>query len=66
MSIQVWTPEKVKAFRLTQHWTQEELAHRVGVCVAQISRWEHGKSLPSKASGRRLVSLVEEIAHART
>jgi DNA-binding transcriptional regulator YiaG len=39
-------------------WVQEELAERLGVTGATISRWESGKSEPSPEHLRLLADLI--------
>lgn len=36
----------IRALRESQNWTQEELALRLKVTAATVSRWESGKHLP--------------------
>jgi putative transcriptional regulator len=38
---------RIKVFRAMKDWTQEELAHRVGVTRKTINTVENGKFVPS-------------------
>ena len=52
------TPEDIKRLRLAKGWTQEELAHRMGVTFSTINRWESGKHKPYKLLEEKLVRLL--------
>ena len=41
-------PVRVKEVRRQLALSQEELAHALGVTFATVSRWENGKTVPSK------------------
>lgn len=38
--------ERLRALRGERGWSQAELAARLGVSIATLSRWEHGWSGP--------------------
>lgn len=40
--------EELKKLRRQQGWSQEDLAHNLGVSFATVNRWENGKTKPSK------------------
>ena len=37
---------RIRAARRHLGWTQQEVAHKVGITVRSISGWERGKSIP--------------------
>lgn len=47
----------VKALRLRLALTQEELARQLGVSLSTVSRWETGRSAPSRLARQRLSEL---------
>lgn len=40
--------EKVKIARKKVHFSQEDMAHQLGVSFATVNRWESGKTRPSR------------------
>ena len=40
--------EKVKDTRKKVNFSQEDMAHQLGVSFATVNRWESGKTKPSK------------------
>ena len=40
--------EKVKEARKRGNFSQEDMAHQLGVSFATVNRWESGKTKPSK------------------
>ncbi len=38
--------EKIAALRRKNGWSQEELAHQMGVSRQSVSKWESGTSIP--------------------
>lgn len=44
--------EKVKTVRKLVNFSQEDMAHQLGVSFATVNRWETGKSKPSKLAIR--------------
>lgn len=40
--------EKIRAARLSKHWTQQEVANRLGVTLRTIQTYETGGKLPRK------------------
>ena len=53
------TGERIADLRIGRGWDQKELARRVDVTQAQVSRWESGHSEPSSASAIRLSKIFE-------
>ncbi len=43
-----YTGPDLKDLRKRRGWSQEELARRLGVSFATVSRWENGHQAPSK------------------
>ena len=41
------TAEKIKRLREARHWTQAELARRMGISRNGVNSWEQGLSVPS-------------------
>lgn len=52
-----WTKQRVALLRKRLRMTQEEFATRVGVTWVTVSRWENGRSKPSKLAAQRLEEL---------
>lgn len=55
-------PETVKEVRRQLGFSQEELAHALGVSFATVNRWENGKTLPSKLAQRQLEQYCKDQA----
>ena len=51
---------KVKEIRGKMGLTQQELAHRLGVAVSTVARWETEVSSPSRMALTLLNALLEE------
>jgi len=54
-------PEKLKYYRGSKNWSQEQLARFVGVSLYTIQRWESGKSAPSPLALGRLKEILEDV-----
>ena len=54
-----WRVMEIKQLREKLGLTQEQLAHKLGVTVKTVNRWERGKAKPSPMA-RRLLSVLEE------
>ncbi len=54
------TADLVAAIRDKGRYTQEALAHELGVSFATINAWERGRSMPRKTH----LSSLEELAHS--
>ena len=48
-----------KAIRLTNGYTQKELAKRAGVSTSMISQIEHGKRCPGPKAGKKIADFLE-------
>lgn len=60
MSETKWTAEAVKDLRQRLGLTQEEMANKLGVTVASITRWERGITKPTRLAERALCHLEAE------
>ena len=47
-------PERIRALRTENSWSQGQLADRIGAEQAQVSRYESGRAVPSLATIVRL------------
>jgi len=56
--------QAIKALRLKMGLTQEDFAHRLGVTLPTVSRWEHGKSKPSRLAKKALEEVMKEVSNA--
>ena len=45
---------RIRELRLALQLTQEEFAHRLGVTLCTVNRWENNKSVPSRLAVRQL------------
>jgi putative transcriptional regulator len=50
---------QIKVFRAMKDWTQEELAHRVGVTRKTINTVENGKFVPSAYLALKIAKAFE-------
>lgn len=50
---------QIKVFRAKKDWTQEELAHRVGVTRKTINTVENGKFIPSAYLALKIAQAFE-------
>jgi len=50
----------VRAFRLRVGFTEEELAHALGISLSTVSRWENGHMKPSRLAWQALGKLAAE------
>ena len=51
---------EIREFRQKVGMTQEELAHRLGVTVSTVNRWENGHTKPSKLAVQSLERIEED------
>jgi len=51
--------EQIKSLRHRLGLTQEEFAHRLGVTLCTVNRWENNKSIPSRLALKQLEKIVE-------
>ena len=49
---------KVKRIRLSMELSQEEFAHRLGVTLCTVNRWENNKATPSRLAKMQLQRLA--------
>lgn len=49
--------KRLRQERELRHWTQEELAERIGRSVPSINRWEHDRAEPQADALKELTSL---------
>ena len=50
---------RIRDSREAKGWTQRQLAHRIDVAEAQISRWENGRALPQPQSLEAVARALE-------
>ena len=50
--------KQIKKSRLLLGLTQEEFAHRLGVTLCTVNRWENNKSAPSRLAQLQLNKIV--------
>ena len=51
----------VQEVRTQNGWTQKGLAKRLGVCCAEVNRWEKGHNEPRGEAWRRLKEMCKEL-----
>ena len=54
-------PEKLRFYRHTRGWSQEQLARYIGVSLNTVNRWESRKSQPSPLAVERLSVLLGDL-----
>lgn len=52
--------EKVKELRKKKGWSQEDMAHEVGVSLSTVQRWERQGGKPTRLARRELRRLFQE------
>ena len=52
---------KIKKIRQSLGLTQEEFAHRLGVTLCTVNRWENNKSVPSRLALLQLERFAETV-----
>jgi putative transcriptional regulator len=52
---------KIKRIRQSLGLTQEEFAHRLGVTLCTVNRWENNKSIPSRLALKQLERFAERV-----
>lgn len=60
MKFEKITPSRIKAIRMAMEFTQERMAHEIGVTFATFNRWENGHSIPNTMSERLLLKLEKK------
>ena len=48
----------IRTLRQTLRLTQEEFAHRLGITVATVNRWENGHNSPTRLARKALYDLA--------
>jgi DNA-binding transcriptional regulator YiaG len=56
-----WKEMEVKQLRDKLELTQEQLAHKLGVTVKTVNRWERGRAKPSPLAVKLLDQLSEQL-----
>lgn len=51
---------KVKRIRQSLKLTQEEFAHRLGVTLCTVNRWENNKTIPSRLAKKQIQQLMTQ------
>ncbi len=54
--------QKVKRLRKKKKWTQEDLAHEIGVSLSTVQRWERQGGKPIRIVARVLDRLFAEVS----
>jgi len=54
--------QKVKRLREKRKWTQEDLAHEIGVSLSTVQRWERQGGKPIRIIARKLNRLFTEVS----
>jgi transcriptional regulator with XRE-family HTH domain len=62
MASSTWSPEKIRAFRKAQGWTQQELAERMGTALSTINAWEQGRQGKGGQLSRSMRLLLDLLA----
>ena len=52
--------DNIRTLRQNLGLTQEEFAHRLGITVATVNRWENGHANPSKLAWRAIQGLARK------
>jgi len=52
--------QKVKKLRKKRKWTQDDLAHEIGVSLSTVQRWERQGGKPIRIVARELDRLFAE------
>ena len=52
--------EKIRIARKQINYSQEEIAHQLGVSFATVNRWESGKTKPSKLALKAFEDFCKE------
>jgi DNA-binding transcriptional regulator YiaG len=51
---------QVKEIRKLLHLTQEEFAHRLGVTLCTVNRWENAKTIPSRLAKKQIQQFIHQ------
>lgn len=52
--------ESIRTLRHNLRMTQEEFAHRLGITVATVNRWENGHNRPTRLARKALIALASQ------
>ena len=52
--------QNIKTLRLKMQWTQEDLAHEIGVSLSTVQRWERKGGKPIRIIAKELNRLFNE------
>ena len=52
--------ERIKYYRISKGWSQEQFARQIGVSWNTVQRWESGKTVPSPLALNRLQELLHD------
>jgi DNA-binding XRE family transcriptional regulator len=58
--------QQVKRLRKKRQWTQEDLAHEIGVSLSTVQRWERQGGKPIRLVARELDRLFTESSIVRS
>ncbi|MEV0398283.1 helix-turn-helix domain-containing protein [Polymorphospora rubra] len=58
MIVTKWTAREVAALRSAYRMTQEAMAHKLGIAVCTVTRWEKGRNALAAASQAALDELL--------
>ncbi len=53
---------QIKTLRSMLNLTQEEFAHKLGVTLSTVNRWENNKSIPSRLAIKQLEQLKTVVS----
>ena len=56
----MWSSKEVRALRDVLAITQEEFAHKLGVCLGTVQAWEQKRKKPSKLARRQLDQMAKK------
>jgi putative transcriptional regulator len=56
--------EQIKELRIRLGLTQEEFAHRLGVTLCTVNRWENNKSVPSRLALKQIERIEQSGVHS--
>lgn len=51
---------ELKQIRVSLRLTQEEFAHRLGVTLCTVNRWENNRTMPSRLAKKQIQQLEKE------
>ncbi len=56
----IFTPVQIKNLRNKGGWTQERFAARIGATFGSVSRWENGRTKPSRMACDHIRRVIQE------